>query len=69
MDKIDLELITELVRVNQPNALSDSKIKKAAEEAIADKTFSKMERLARMMKRHHEEEQFLMLATKIILEQ
>ena len=69
MDKDELEIITELIRVNGSPALEDEKIQKAAEEAIKTKTFSKMERLARMLKQHNDEKEFLLEATKIILEQ
>ena len=69
MDKDELEIITELVRVNGSPALEDEKIQKAAEEAISTKTFSKMERLARMLKQHNDEKEFLLEAAKIILEQ
>ena len=69
MDRDELEIITELIRVNGSPALEDEKIQKAAEEAISTKTFSKMERLARMLKQHNDEKEFLLEATKIILEQ
>ena len=69
MDRDELEIITELIRVNGSPALEDEKIQKAAEEAIKTKTFSKMERLARMLKQHHDEERFMEQASKMIMEQ
>ena len=50
-------------------ALLEPWAQKAAEEAISTKTFSKMERLARMLKQHHDEERFMEQASKMIMEQ
>ena len=66
---LDLELITELVRANNPPALEDDDIRKSAEEAFDSKTFSKMERLERKLKRYNEEETFLMEATLLLVNQ
>lgn len=66
---LDLELITELVRVEGSPALQDDDIKQSANEAIKSKTFSKMERLERKLIQRNEEEEFLIMASKILVNQ
>ena len=68
--KAELARINRLVARNQDFIynLDNPLIANYMEEALAEQTFSKMERLERTLARIKEEEDFLMVATQIILD-
>ena len=66
----DLERLTKLANDFKSDIIADNaRIAQTIEDAVRLQTFSRMQKLARELNEMREEEQFLMLATKILLEQ
>jgi len=66
----DLERLTKLAAEYKDEIIADNaKIASTIEDAVSLGTFSRMQKLSRELNLMREEEQFLMLATKILLEQ
>ena len=66
----DLERLTKLANEYKGDIIADNaKIAQTIEDAVNLGTFSRMQKLSRELNLMREEEQFLMLATKILLEQ
>lgn len=67
--KAELARMNRLVAQNRATieAFGSARLDQAVAEALAEQTFSKMERLERELREIYEEEQFLLEATRIIL--
>ena len=66
----DLERLTKLAAAHRDEIIADNvKLASTIEDAVRLGTFSRMQKLARELNEMREEEEFLMLATRILLEQ
>ena len=69
-ERANLERLTELANRYKDEISVDSvKIKQSIEDAVYYGTFSRMQKLSRELRQVYEEEQFMLLATEILLSQ